>query len=145
MDETARQRIRRVAEAHGSGLGSLLQTGSDMNSCAEYVLNTKLSNPASPKNYFPEMDSDADFDPFRWVSCEAIPNSKPRETGPDRVVFTCRRGSENCHDTVTSVAGRSLKALHLFNHRSNCGTEEVGSVFRIEVLNKLCRSLNVSK
>ena len=66
--------------------------------CAEYVLNSKLPNSAAPKNYFAEMDSDANFDSLRRVPCEAILNSQPCETSPDRMVFTCRRGSENRHD-----------------------------------------------
>lgn len=146
MHKPPRQLIDRPAEAHRSWFGCLLETCRDIDRCTKGILHSKRAHPAMPQNYLAKMYTNSDLDLFRRLQRHAVSNCQARQASSNCMVFNCRGRPEDGHDPVASpVADHSFKAFYFLNHRPNGRVENIRNGFGMEMLDKLCRSLNVRK
>jgi hypothetical protein len=104
-----------------------------------------LPTPALPKNDLSVVDANSGLHELCALAPQPIADREAGQAGSDRMIFARRRGAEDRHNAVTAAVDDAFEAFYFLDHGMNRRAEEVCCSFRLQVLHKLGRALDVGE
>jgi len=145
VNEPARQPVGFSAETYHPRLSRLFQAGGDVSRDSIHIVQRQLANAALPENDLSVVDADPGFHELCSLAPEPIADRETSQAGSDRMIFARRRGAEDRHNAVTAAVDDAFEAFNFLDHAMNRRTEEVCGSFRLQMLHKFGRALDVGE